>query len=791
VTKRGLELSGRQAEVAALVVAGKSNREIAGMLFVTERTVETHVTAIYTKLDVHSRTELALRMRRTAGGSEDERAAGPRANLPPARKRLVGREPDCALIKSALEANAIVTITGAGGVGKTRIALAVGNEWQSRTRDGVWFADLASLSDPGAVPAAIALALGVAQSRDAPSLESLTSHLHLWRCMILLDNCEHVVDEAARVVDAILNACPNVKILVTSREPLRVAGEVRYRLPSLPSTDAVQLFTERVADRVSDVRFADADRRLIADICERLDGIPLAIELAAARVGVLSVAEIAANLEHRFSILSGGERTALPRHRTMRALLDWSYDLLSGSEQRLFAQLAIFAGGCTREAAAAVCSIDHEDERGMLDALASLIEKSLVMVDLDIHGSRYRLLESSRIYAREKLIERGEENAAARDHARFYTRFAEAHEEAYATQAEPEWRKRSTSEIENWRAALRWSFGDHGDAGLGQRLAGALGPVWRQFAYAEGRAWVNAARAHPHPPPDQIAARLAYAQAGIALGFADYDTALRAAREALALYRRMEDPLGIARAEYIAGHSQVLLGDAQTPVATIVHVLQVARRYGDVRLVGLTLESLAIARLVAADSAGARTYFHEALGVFRKLRADRSATLVAFNLAEVEFQAGQGEAALEIAVTALPAARALDPHFVAAALGNIAAYLIALDRYDEAERYALDAYEHARGLQLDVSVVWALQRMAAIAALSRRRYAAAARLLGYVDGRIADLAAVRHYTEQQEYDRIVAALREALDEPVWMNLRDVGASMDEELAVSEALRATA
>jgi len=255
--------------------------------------------------------------------------------------------------------------------------VAIGGELQAGMRGGVWFADLAPLRDANAVVAALALALGIAQSRNASLLESVTAHLRLAQALVILDNCEHVIDEVARVADAILNACPQVKILATSREPLRVAGEARYRLPSLRPADAIELFAERVRGRMPALAFDDEDHRLIAEICARLDGIPLAIELAAARVGVLSVSEVAGNLDRRFAILTDGERTALPRHRTMRALLDWSYDLLDAAEQRLFARLAIFAGGFTLDAVTAVGSPDSGGEAAIFEALASLVDKSL------------------------------------------------------------------------------------------------------------------------------------------------------------------------------------------------------------------------------------------------------------------------------------------------------------------------------------------------------------------------------------------------------------------------------
>jgi predicted ATPase/DNA-binding CsgD family transcriptional regulator len=781
-------LSAREAEVASLVAAGKSTREIADSLFVTQRTVEAHVAAIYRKLDVHSRAELAVRLLRETGAASPEAPAPPPTNLPRSRRALVGRLSDCEHITNAIEAHDLVTLTGAGGIGKTRIALAIGGAWQERVRDGVWFIDLAPLGDSASVAAAVARALGIPSIPDTPHLDRIIAHLRRKETLLILDNCEHVIDGAALVVDTVLTGCSGVKILATSREPLRVADEVRYRVPSLSESEAAQLFAERVTDRIHHATFTREDRRLIAEICGRLDGIALAIELAAARIGLFSVAEIAANLDERFTIRYGGNRTARPRHQTMRALIDWSFDLLNPAEQRLFANLAIFAGGCTVEAAAAVCSPGLPVDSSIVDTLSSLIDKSLVVADFESGDSRYRLLESSRIYAREKLRERNEFEAAARNHARYYTSLAEACETVYERQSEPAWRLRSESELENWRAALHWSFGDNGDPELGQRLTCALSPVWRDFAHVEGRMWFKAAREHVRTPSTDVAARLAILQARMALGVHDYDTVLESAGKARALYRELDDPLGLAYAAFFAAATRVLSGAADAPIAAIADVLQTARAHGELRLIGHALESLAISRFTAGDLDSARDFFRQAFEVFRELGSDRLTGRLAFNLAELEFQAGNADAALEIALGVLPSARDLNDHFLGDALGNIAAYLVRVDRFGEAHRYALEAYELAydRRSGKNAAALFALQHLAAIAALAHGKSATAARLLGYVDAHMARLGAVRHYTEQQEYDRILAHLDTVLEAAAITRLRETGASLNEESCISEA-----
>ncbi len=427
-------ISTRQAEIADLVVSGKSNREIAETLFLSPRTVETHVAALFNKLGVRSRTELVAAVLRPAGGELAAHIA--KTNLPLQVNGLVGRESEVATIAQTLQDVRLVTVTGTGGVGKTRTALHVGTDLAHRWGNGVWFVDLAPLGDPSSVYATVSLSLGIQESPNRPPIETILGYLKRKTLLLILDNCEHVIAEAANLADAILKSCPGVSILATSREPLKIEGEQSYRLPSLPvptldivntlratqaaEYGAVTLFVER--GQAVDHRFALTDQNapIVVDIVRRLDGIPLAIELAAARVKILSVGALAKKLDERFRILGHGHRTALARHQTMRALFDWSYNLLSPAERRFFDCLSIFAGGCTLPIATAVCASAGTEEPSILELLESLVDKSLVVADLDGREPRYRILESSRQYAREKLAARGEHAAVAHRHAAAY-----------------------------------------------------------------------------------------------------------------------------------------------------------------------------------------------------------------------------------------------------------------------------------------------------------------------------------------------------------------------------------
>lgn len=345
-----------------------------------------------------------------AAAADDPR---PTTNLPPPLRSLVGREATITDIVGILGQNRLVTVTGAGGVGKTRAALAAGDAFRPFTEEGVWLVELAPLKHGSFVASAVAKALNVRETTDVQLLDTLLANLKQKSLMLILDNCEHVIADAAVLANALLHGCPYLWILATSREPLQIDGEQTYRLRSLDvptpaeiaglsataavGYSAVNLFAQRAEAVDSAFALSDQNAPIVAEICRRLDGIPLAIELAAARVKALSVRALATRLDQRFRILTGGDRTTLPRHQTLRALIDWSYDLLDEAEQRLFRRLSIFAGGWTLEAATAVCGDDDEDEFTILDRLTSLADKSLVVVEFSGETQRFRFLECARM----------------------------------------------------------------------------------------------------------------------------------------------------------------------------------------------------------------------------------------------------------------------------------------------------------------------------------------------------------------------------------------------------------
>jgi predicted ATPase len=444
-------------------------------------------------------------------------------NLAEAVSELIGRDSELAEVTDLMTSHRLVTLIGEGGIGKTRLGVEAVRHLLGEFPDGVWIAELAPLSDPDLVPAAIATALRLDLSGGRISVERVANALRGKRLMLLLDNCEHIVAAAAETASSLLHANAAARVVATSREPLRIEGECLYRVPPLAVPldgiwdveellrhGSVRLFVARA--RTADPHFAPEGRvaAATAAICRRLDGIPLAIELAAARSAALGIAEVASRLDDRFHLLTDGHRTALPRHQTLRATLDWSYELLSKPERVVLRRLAIFAGRITLEAAGAVAANGEVTEGEVVDCVASLITKSLLASDGDDAVAYYRLLETTRAYAFEKLLESGEADAVARRHAAYYRQLCEK------VEAEAE----TTSAVDNVRTALRWAFSSKGDASLGIALTVACVPLWTRLSLMEEcRARVECALAciEPGSSPDPRQKMLLYVALGASL----------------------------------------------------------------------------------------------------------------------------------------------------------------------------------------------------------------------------------------------------------------------------------
>jgi predicted ATPase/DNA-binding winged helix-turn-helix (wHTH) protein len=431
---------------------------------------------------------------------EVSNAAPPATNLPAPVSELIGRDIEVREVTDMVRAHRLVTLVGGGGIGKTRLSQEIGRVMLSAFPGGVWIAELAPLSDPQLVPVTVATALGLPLGSGAVSPESLATALGTKPVLLILDNCEHVIEAAARMAEALLRLNFHAFIMASSREPLRAPGEFIYRVPALdlPAADthapadllrsgAVRLFLARA--RAADPHLAADDRiaAISAPICRRLDGIPLAIELAAARVAGLGLEGLAARLDDRFKLLTGGHRTALPRHQTLRATLDWSYELLSEPERIVLCRLAIFAGGITLESASAVAADSQITASDLVDVLANLVSKSLITADAVDHFPAqplvgYRLLDTTRAYALEKLTQSGGLQLLAQRHAQYYRDLFERAATEWEVWPSAEWLGTYARQIDNVRAALDWSLSPFGDPAIGVSLTVAAVPLWVQLS---------------------------------------------------------------------------------------------------------------------------------------------------------------------------------------------------------------------------------------------------------------------------------------------------------------------
>jgi predicted ATPase/class 3 adenylate cyclase len=476
-------------------------------------------------------------------------------NLPVQVTSFIGREWEKAEVRRLLSVSRFLTLTGSGGEGKTRLALQVAAEVLEEFPDGAWLVELAALSDPSLVPKSVASALGVPEQPGRVLTDTLADFLRGKSVLVILDNCEHLVEACAHLTDALLRACLNLRILATSREALGVTGETTWRVPSLSHPDpqnlppldrfvqyeAVRLFIDRAVAREPQFAVTRSNAPAVAQVCHRLDGIPLAIELAAARVKVLTVEQIAARLHDRFLVLTGGSRTALPRHQTLRAAMDWSYDLLSDRERTMLRRLSVFSGGWTLEASEAVCSGGVE-AADIVDMLMQLVDKSLVVAETLGTEARYRMLETVREYGRDRLQEAEEADDAKRRHRDWYLALAEqAAPELWGPQ-QAQWLERLETEHDNLRAALGWSNVEKDGAEAGLRLTGALHIFWiRRGHWSEGRAWLNSALTRDAEVPPSVLPSALHGATNLAWRQGDFALARTLGEKGLALCRELAD----------------------------------------------------------------------------------------------------------------------------------------------------------------------------------------------------------------------------------------------------------
>jgi predicted ATPase/DNA-binding winged helix-turn-helix (wHTH) protein len=695
------------------------------------------------------------------GDGEANRAARAKHNLPYQLTSFIGREQEIAQLVELVTTHRLVTLTGAGGAGKTRLAIEVASRLIDAFPDGVWLVELAALSDPRLVPQAVAQALAIKEQPGKSRSEIVSRWLESKRVLLVLDNAEHVIEECARLLDEILRHGPDVAILATSRERLGMTGELTYRVPSLtvPATkgpltpetispfEGVRLFIERTKLLRPDFEVTTKNAAAIASICARLDGMPLAIELAAPRLRSMSIDELSERLDQRFALLIDGSRAALSRHRTLRSMLDWSYDLLTEPEQAMLRRAAVFAGGWTLASAEQVCADDGIEASDVIGRLTSLVDKSLVMTDEHVGATRYRMLETVRQYAQDRLRESGEEPHWRSSHlACFVALGVEFNREVMGTKQQA-WVTRIASEHDNLRAALAWSTEASPLDGL--QLAVALDAFWRIRGFlAEAREWF--VRLLDVVPID--------------------------------LRTRLH-----ARGLYAAALFAILQGDYAAGKGLLQQSLMVFREIDDQRNVAYALDSLAYLAIEQGEYLEAEARAHEAVDLLRARGSREGLCFSLIHLAIALRWRGEWVAAYELYEQSLVIARELGtPWEIGTALREIGLAECDEGRCDLALNHFAEAMTILHGLGDRPGVIESLEGLAGVAAATAapRR---AARLWGAAHALQQEMGSARSAHQKTIYERQVQPARAMLTSEAFDRAWDEGREMSLDDTVCYAL----
>ena len=708
----------------------------------------------------------------------------PLSNLPASLTPLIGREQEAAAVGSLLARPHVrlLTLTGTGGIGKTRLSMQIAADLLDAFTDGVWFVDLAPIGDPGLVAATIAHTLGVKQ----PGRQALVEHLKVYlreKCLLLvLDNFEQVV-AAGPLLNDLLQAAARLKLLVTSRTPLHIAGEQEFPVPplalpnpkhrsplaTLEQSAAAALFIQRAQGVKPDFTATDANAPTVAEICVRLDGLPLALELAAARVKVLAPQALLARLDHRLQLLTGGARDMPARHQTLRATIDWSYNLLHADEQRLFERLAVFTGGCTLEAAAAVGLADDTGS-DMLDRLQLLVDQSLLQQAEGPMGEpRFRMLETIREYAWERLVASGEVEVLRQRHAEYFRQLAEAAEAKFRGVHQGEWMARLAAEQDNLRAALIWVV-ERREGETALRLAGALGYFWTASGQlSEGRQWIEAALATTQQaqaavpdvgPASALRAKALQWAAWAAQLQGDFGAARLRFEEALTLNRARTDTQAIAWSLEMLAMVANQQGDFAASREWHAEAIALQRELGDPSILAAMLNNEGCRAYLAGDDARAVPLLEESLALHRQV----------------------GDTSPRLGLTLDSLGRVLSEHG------------------DHARARALltEALHFAQHYGSRSNLMWELEGFACLAAPEGMAQGKpvegaqrAARLFGAAEALLEPSGELLPPAERSVHERHVAIARAQMDEAAWQAAWAEGRAMTLEQAVAYALEPAA
>ncbi len=725
-------------------------------------------------------------------------------NLPLQLTSFIGREREIAAIRAHLDKTRLLTLTGSGGCGKTRLALHMAAEVLDTYPDGVWLVELAALADQELLPQTVAVVLGLREEPGRPFTQTLTDFLKSRRLLLVLDNAEHLLAACAKLAGAVLSQCPQVVLLVSSREGLGIAGEVTFRVPSLslpdPARDispesllpfeSVRLFIERAQSHSPQFAISLRNAPALASVCCRLDGIPLALELAAARIRSMSLEEINKRLDQRFRLLTGGSRTALPRQQTLRWLIDWSYDLLQPAEQALLCRLAIFAGGWTLEAAEQVCMGDGVDSVDMLDLHASLADKSLVMAEERGGTMRYRLLETVRQYARDRLFESGQGESWRDRHLNHFLSLAEEAEPKLTGADQQAWLDRLDVEHDNLRAAMTWSSSSDDSVDRQLRLAGAFWRFWSVRGYmVEGRA--RLAELMASSSSDRAAHAKALNGAGVlAWQQGDYPAAKAHYEECLALRRVLGDRRGVSASLNNLGAVAQSRGESLAAKSLYEESLVLKRELGDRRGIASSLSNLASVTFDLGDYATGRTLSEESLEIFRALGDRQSISASLTNMGLMATHLRDFSSAKALFEESFAIRRELgDQWGIAASLNDLGH--VACEQGDLAG--ACDLHERSMTMYRELGdprgIVESLEAFAYVA-LARSGWRRAVRIASYAEGLRKEIGCPQPPRGRPDYNAKFAVAREAMGgdmfDRAWREGQGMSLEQTIELALAKA-----
>jgi predicted ATPase/DNA-binding winged helix-turn-helix (wHTH) protein len=722
-------------------------------------------------------------------------AATPKTNLPQTLTPMIGREIELAELENDIARRRLVTLVGPGGIGKTRLALDFGWRMLPSFADGVWQVDLAPVTSADMVTAAAATALGIPlRALEAP-IDSLASALRRRQILLIFDNCDYVAAGAAELVTALLARVPGLTVLATSQEVLQAPAETVYRLapltvPPIAAANiveygAVRLFVER--GRAADRHFRlDADRaEAVAEICQRLDGLPLALEMAAALLPLLGVNGIRSALDDRLHMLIGATRNAETRHRTLRAMMEWSHGLLDPEDRQFFRRLGIFPSNFSLDAAIAVSGPEGAEKWQTSHALGRLIGKSLLTVETG-EPPRYRLLETLRLYAREKLAASDESDGIAERHAGYFTTFCDSAEELWQTTPDAKWVERYRPDLDNIRTALQWALAEPARSSSAISLAGTAGRLWHGLGLlAEGRSQTDiVARLIDPARPTAAAGRLLHRAATLWYS-SDHRRTLTLLEQGLSISRQINDKHIYASILCSIGIIYTYLGYFEESKIKLTESYEIQRRGDRKKLLCDATATLGVLANMTNDRPEARRRYESALDLARGMKDVLRENNILLLLAELEFACGEVTRAIERGREAVRVLRSIwNRDVLGTALGNLASYLIADGKVSEARATAAEALSLDRHLGGYVTRI-RLQLWALLGALDGRCIAAS-RLVGFVEAGYARGGEIQETTEQQIYDRLRRVLASKLTEVEIQAYAAEGAGWSEDYAVDFA-----